>query len=79
MNFYFLDSSQQTWIDSVLQGLPLKGPGPGQWTPYTRRRLLLWTAGTVLLNYSHHSADKALYLAILVFVTIPERSEQYCV
>ncbi|XP_078316760.1 uncharacterized protein LOC111117937 isoform X5 [Crassostrea virginica] len=39
------DSSDQTWIDSVLQGLPLKGPGPGQWTPYTRRRLLRWTAG----------------------------------
>nr|XP_022318431.1 uncharacterized protein LOC111121434 [Crassostrea virginica]XP_022318432.1 uncharacterized protein LOC111121434 [Crassostrea virginica] len=39
------DSSGQTWIDSVLQGLPLEGPGPGQWTPYTRRRLLRWTAG----------------------------------
>nr|XP_022316838.1 uncharacterized protein LOC111120415 [Crassostrea virginica] len=39
------DSSGQTWIDSVLQGLPLKGPEPGQWTPYTRRRLLRWTAG----------------------------------
>nr|XP_022319683.1 uncharacterized protein LOC111122304 isoform X2 [Crassostrea virginica] len=39
------DSSGQTWIDSVLQGLPLEGPGPGQWTPYTRRRLPRWTAG----------------------------------
>ncbi|XP_078316759.1 uncharacterized protein LOC111117937 isoform X4 [Crassostrea virginica] len=39
------DSSGQTWINRVLRGLPLEGPGPGQWTPYTRRRLLRWTAG----------------------------------
>nr|XP_022318672.1 uncharacterized protein LOC111121612 isoform X1 [Crassostrea virginica] len=40
-----VDGSGQNWIDSVLRGLPLEGPGPGQWTPYTRRRLLRWTAG----------------------------------
>ncbi|XP_078316776.1 uncharacterized protein LOC111120415 isoform X2 [Crassostrea virginica] len=40
-----VDSSGQTWIDSVLRVLPLEGPGSELWTPYTRRRLLRWTTG----------------------------------
>nr|XP_022318357.1 uncharacterized protein LOC111121383 isoform X2 [Crassostrea virginica] len=47
------DSSGQTWIDSVLRGLPLEGPGPGQWTPYTRRRLLRWTPGNENIPKRH--------------------------